>query len=87
MKDGDTPRVFSITAGRIGEGAVSGQYGVGKTYPIGKLAGDFTFLFEPRVVEWQETERDYYFRTLTVNEVYHGVFIDRLKGSLTQRYS
>jgi hypothetical protein len=86
MKDGDTPRVFSITAGRAGEDGSSGQYSIGKTSAIGLLAGDFTFLFEPRIVEWQETDGDYYFRTLAVNEVYHGVFIDRLKGSLTHYF-
>jgi hypothetical protein len=86
MKDGDSPRVFSITAERISEGATSGQYGIGKTHAIGQLSGDFTFLLEPRVVEWYETDRDYYFKTLAVKEVYHGVFIDRLKGSLTHYF-
>lgn len=83
MKDGGSPRVFSITAQRTSESAASGQYGIGKTQAIGQLHGDFTFLLEPRVVEWYETDRDYYFKTLAVNQVYHGVFIDRLKGSLT----
>jgi hypothetical protein len=83
MKDGGSPRVFSITAQRTSESAAFGQYGIGKTHAIGQLSGDFNFLLEPRVVEWYETDKDYYFKTLAVNQVYHGVFINRLKGSLT----
>ena len=81
MKDAEFPRVFSITAKKTGEGATFGQFGIGKTHAIGQLSGDFTFLLEPRVVEWHETDGYYYFKTLAVKEVYHSVFIDRLKGS------